>query len=173
MLPPAGLPAARAGAPEAYAGITVEADADRGTLDVRDAAGRPLTVSGGDAAWAAPAEGADALRPAVEARAARRTQLEGRYGRARGRVRGLDRYLARNGSRVQELLVHPDSALPAEMNVVDGEALVDRHRFDYQRNGAAWLRRRTESETAMPGTPGQRLLSVSTLDDIRTSGGGR
>lgn len=174
MLPPVGLPPGREGMADPFAGMTVETAAGGGAIDVRDKQGRPLSLGASESAgWAAPTDSLDALLPPVTAQAIRKADLEQRFGRARGRVRGLDRYLGRSGSRVEELLVHPESALPAEMNVVDGETLVERHRFDYQRSGSSWLRRRTASETAMPGTPKQRLLSVSTLDDIRTAGGVR
>lgn len=174
MLPPVGLAAGREGLADPYGGMTVEAAPGSGALDVRDKQGRPMSLASDErSAWAAPADSLQALLPPVTALATRKADLERRFGRARGRVRGLDRYLGRSGSKVEELLVHPESALPAEMNVVDGETLVERHRFDYQRSGGAWLRRRTASETAMPGTPKQRLLSVSTLDDIRSAGGAR
>lgn len=173
MLPPAGVPPAPEGVPDPFAGMTVEADPGSGALDVRDRQGRPVSLGAGNGGWVSPEAPLDAVLPAVAAHPTRKADLERRFGRSRGRVRGLDRYLGRDGSRVEELLVHPESALPAEMNVVDGGTLLERHRFDYQRSGDAWLRRRTASETAVPGAPGQRLLSVSTLDDVRTAGGAR
>jgi hypothetical protein len=91
-----------------------------------------------------------------------------------GRLRGFDRYLGRDGKTVRELLVSPDSALPAEMNVVDDGALVERHTFEYVRvSNGSWVRQRSSSEAVVPGRPSQRLVAVTTMDDIRTAGGAR
>jgi hypothetical protein len=160
---------------DAFAGITVENNPASGAIEVRDKQGRPLGLdpppTGG---WmAAPGE-PSMLVASADSRAARRTALERRFGAPAGRVRGLDRYVTREGSAVHEMLVHPESALPAEVNVAEGKTLLQHHRFDYRRLAdGTWIRRRMASETAMPGTPSQRLVAVSTLDDVQTAGGAR
>lgn len=170
MLPPADLPSTGPMG-DAFAGITVENDLTTGHLVVRDKAGRALNLDREPSqGWATPATSEPLVAP-VAARPLRQQQLEHRFGRAVGRVRGLDRYLTKDGSRVNEMLVHPESALPAEINITEGRTLVEQHRFEYARRGRGWLRTRVSSETAVPGTPAERLLAVSTMDDVRTKGG--
>jgi hypothetical protein len=174
MLP---LNAAAAAGPlaDASAGVTVENNPASGAIEVRDKHGRPLGLDAPPMpGWmAAPGE-PSMLVASAASRPARRTTLERRFGVPTGRVRGLDRYVTREGSTVHEMLVHPESALPAEMNVAEGKTLLQHHRFDYRRLAdGTWIRRRMASETAMPGTPSQRLVAVATLDDIQTAGGAR
>jgi hypothetical protein len=174
MLP---INAAAAAGPlgDAFAGITVENRPADGTLEIRDRQGRPLGVDPAPpGAWAAAPPDAGALVGPPATRAERRAAIERRFGARAGRVRGLDRYIVRDGDTLHEMLVHPESALPAELNVATGKALVEHHTFDYTRMAdGTWVRKRMASETAMPGTPSQRLVAVSTLDDVRTAGGAR
>jgi hypothetical protein len=160
---------------DAFAGITVENNPASGAIDVRDKHGRSLGLDApAMPGWAAAPGDTGTLVASADSRLARRTAVERRFGQPSGRVRGLDRYLAREGATVHEMLVHPESALPAEVNVVDGTTLLEHHRFEYARRAdGTWVRQRMTSETAMPGTPSQRLLAVSTLDDVRTPGGAR
>lgn len=173
MLPPTDLPSTgKMG--DAFAGITVENDVATGELQVRDSAGRSLNLDRErQSGWAMPAQDAEPIVAPAADRPTRQAALDRRFGRAVGRIRGLDRYVAKDGTRVHELLVNPESALPAELNIADGKALVERHRFEYARLGAGWVRSRVASETAMPGTPSQRLVAVSTMNDVRTKGGAR
>lgn len=172
MLPQAGVPATGAMG-DAFAGITVENDAG-GQLHVRDKDGRSLSLDRDDArGWTTAAPGTEPLIAPAAERPGRLSVLERRFGRPRGRVRGLDRYLAKDGTKVHEVLVNPDSALPAEVNVADGTTLVEHHRFEYARLGRGWVRTRAASETAIPGTPSQRLVAVSTMADVQTKGGAR
>ncbi|MEZ5290746.1 MAG: hypothetical protein R2745_06665 [Vicinamibacterales bacterium] len=174
MLPPA-LPGATDGLAGRYAGMTVEGDPSTGRLDVRDDLGR--TVALGDPAagpWAGPAAAAEPLVAAPGAATARRARIEREFGARVGRVRGLDRYLARQGDTVREVLVAPDTALPAELNVVAGRVLVERHTFEYRRLAdGGWVRHRTVSAAPVPGQPSQRLVSLTALDDIHATGGAR
>lgn len=173
MLPPTEVPSTGS-VGDAFSGITVENDVSTGQLQVRDSAGRSLNLDRErQSGWAMPAQDAEPLVAPAAERPTRQAALARRFGRSMGRIRGLDRYVARDGTRVHELLVHPESALPAELNVADGKSLVERHRFEYARLGAGWVRSRVASETAMPGTPAQRLVAVSTMNDVRTKGGAR
>jgi hypothetical protein len=160
---------------DAFAGITTVESNASGAIEVRDKHGRSLGLDQAavPGMTATPGDAGTLVGPAAS-RPARRAAFERRFGKPTGRVRGLDRYVAREGATVHEMLVHPESALPAELNVVDGKTLVEHHRFDYARMAdGTWVRRRMASETALPGTPSQRLLAVSTLDDIHTAGGAR
>lgn len=173
MLPQADVPSTGP-IGDAFAGITVENDVASGHLQVRDKAGRSLSLDRDDAqGWMQAAQSTEPLVAPAAERPGRRSALERRFGRSRGKVRGLDRYLSNDGTKVHEVLVDPESALPAEVNVADGKTLVEHHRFEYARVGRGWVRTRVASETAMPGTPSQRLVAVSTMGDVKTKGGAR
>lgn len=174
MLPPTlpGAPDALAGR---YTGMTVEGDPSTGALDVRDDRGRSLGLAAPSAAsWAGQAAADDPLVAAPGAAGVRRARIERDFGARVGQVRGLDRYLARQGDTVREILVAPDTALPAELNVVTGRVLVERHTFEYRRlEDGGWVRHRTTSAAPVPGQPSQRLVSTTTLDEIHAIGGAR
>ena len=91
-----------------------------------------------------------------------------------GSVRALHRYLARRGRVVEEALVAPDTALPLELNRLEDGILVEHHTFEYAPLGEHRLVRvRTRSETALPQGKGARMVSLTTLSDIRVNGGAR
>lgn len=157
-----------------YAGMTVQHDPSTGGFEVRDRNGVSIGLPAPTgAATTTSASDSETLVATTAGRAARRAAIERAFGQAVGRLRGLDRFVERSGARVRELLVSPETALPRELNVAEGEALVERHIFDYaQTSSDTWVRRRSASEALLPGTAGQRMVAVTTLDDLRIAGGG-
>lgn len=157
-----------------YAGIVADTDLAGGRLRLRGADGRPLSMPGGNApAWAPPAGPSAFLAQAADA-PARRRALEQQFGPPAGQLRGLTRYVARHGRREDEVLVSAETQLPAELNVVEDGALAEHQQFSYlEVPGRGWVRHQVTAQTRVPGAASQRLLSVTTLTDIRTSGGAR
>jgi hypothetical protein len=97
----------------------------------------------------------------------RARHLETRFGRAVGRVRGLDRYVAPAGEALEEVLVDPETALPAEVNVARGGQLVRRSTFAYaEAAGRRLVRRQALAEQLLPGDRGDRLQSTIALSDV-------
>jgi hypothetical protein len=110
----------------------------------------------------------------VSERAARRNDLERRYGMPVGQVRGLDRFLHQSSDSTQELLVDPETALPVELNVADRGELVRHATLDYERlAGTALLRRRLRNEQAVAEPNGMRLVTEIELTNVRLTEGGR
>lgn len=161
---------------DAYVGITVEPGED-GRLVIRQPDGRPLAAASDAGAVLPPASGDGDLGVLYVKAAAvqeRRRRLREQFGTAVGRVGPLDRYLVRRGHLVEEVLVGPETGLPAEMNILEGGALIEHHRFEYDAiPGGGFVRRMARSESALPGTPGRRLVSVTTVTDVRLMAGAR
>ena len=77
----------------------------------------------------------------------RRLALQRRFGKAVGRLRGLDRYLESTPDRTTEVLADPDWAVPVEINVVRGGQLQSRARFSYDAGpGSSLVRRNSHVE---------------------------
>ena len=158
---------------DVYAGITVDTDPSTGALQVRDAQGRRLETPAVGSVPAAPAGADDGLVFTAD-RAQRSAALVERFGQPVGSVRALHRYLARSGRMVEEVLVTPDTALPAELNRLEDGVLVEHHTFEYAPVGDGRLvRARTRSDTALPQGHGARLVAVTSLSGIRVAGGAR
>ncbi len=156
-----------------YAGLVVEGDLARGPLELRAADGTRLAWPGGAGFPEAPGAG-DAFLAEASKTHERRQALERAYGRPAGRVRGLVRYVARRRAAVEEVLVAADTLLPAELSLVKDGVLSEHQTFSYLPvSGRGWVRHRSTAQTLVPGVRPQRLLSVTALDDIRTSGGAR
>jgi hypothetical protein len=159
-----------------YAGMVVEFDPAGAGLRIIGSDGRPLPGAPPLPAGLAPPElarGADdgLVTPASDA-IRRRGELSRHFGTRSGSVRRLERYLARQGTRVQEVLVSPATALPVEVNVADGGVLEEHHEFAYEESARGRLvRTRTRSESRVQGTANERLVSVTTLANVRVAGG--
>jgi hypothetical protein len=136
----------------------IEDDEDGTPLRFYDARGRRLEVPGFDALakhgefGAAVTRGRETLesltpmpRPSSASRDwieglvvpkakkdARRKSVEGKYGRARGQVRGLDQFLTAGPDGQQELLVDRTSHVPVEINLMKDGALVSQTRIAYE-----------------------------------------
>jgi hypothetical protein len=98
----------------------------------------------------------------------RRAALERRLGKATGRVRGLDRFLAIRGDETVEVLVDSASSLVAEVNVVRDSALVAHTTFSFvpAANGS-FVRRALHSEHTVPGTSGERSVIDVEITNVR------
>lgn len=106
------------------------------------------------------------LVPAVD-RAHRRALVERRFGPALDPVRGFDRFVMTSGENTQELLLNPDTALPAELNVVVRGRLATRAQFEYEPiPGGLLIRRRLRAEHATTDANGARLISDVELTDL-------
>lgn len=154
------------------AGVTVQANPATGRIEVRDSKGVSVALPS-EAAWVEASREPEALVATSAGRNARRMAIERTFGRSLGRLRGKERFLERSGSHTRELLVSSDTALPSELNIVEGGALVERHTFEYARTSTGdWVRRRMSSEAIMPGASGQRLVAVTTFEDVQVAAGG-
>jgi hypothetical protein len=110
----------------------------------------------------------------VSERAARRLDLERRYGMPVGQVRGLDRFLNQTSDSTHELLVDPETALPVEINVADRGQLVRHATLDYEKlAGTTLLRRRLRNEQVVAEPDGVRLVTEIELTNVRLTEGGR
>lgn len=174
MLP--GTPGPRRGPlGDASAGMVVELDPAHGTLRVLGKDGRPVPGAPPPLALAPPEMSRqDGLVAKAREATARRRDLGRQFGARTGSVRNLERYLQRRGERTEETLVSPATALPLEMNVVEGGELAEHHEFTYQEAAPGQLvRTRTRSESRVPGGGGQRLVAITSLTDVRVAGGVR
>jgi hypothetical protein len=131
-----------------------------------------------DAKWdLAPVRVADASMPIAanglvlteQDHAIRRGRIERQFGRPVGRVRGLDRYLSAGRDITYEMLVVPESALPAEMNVALGGRLVSHTTFVHENHSSGVLiRRRLTSEHLLPHpASGDRSVLEVDLANVR------
>ena len=90
----------------------------------------------------------------------RRLDLEKRFGKAVDKVRGLDRFVRREGDAVHELLVRTDADLPVEVNVGINGQLVSRAEFSYdEQPGVGFVRRRMRAEQLIPKGDGARSVT--------------
>ena len=69
----------------------------------------------------------------------RRLALQRRFGKAVGRLRGLDRYLESAPDHTTEVLADPDWTVPVEINVVRGGQLQSRARFSLRRRSRRFV----------------------------------
>ena len=160
---------------DAYAGLVVEFDAAAGGVRVLGKDGRPLPGAPpltGNLMPVELTEGGDNALVLTDETTARRRDLTRQFGSRVGTLRRMERYLTKAGNRVQEVLVAPATALPIEVNVVEGGVLEERHEFEYENRGRGRLvRTRMRSESRLPGATNERLVSVTTLSDVRMAGG--
>ncbi len=159
-----------------YAGMVVEFDPAGAGLRLLGPDGRPVAGVPPVPASFTPSEltRGEGLVTSMREAATRRGELARHFGTRTGSVRNLERYLETHGPRVHEVLVQPSTALPVEMNVVHDGLLEEHHEFTYdQRASGQIVRTRTRSESRVPGAKGQRLVSVTTLADVRVAGGAR
>lgn len=158
-----------------YAGMVVEFAPDGSGLRLLDARGQPLAGAPALPAALAPSElgqGGEGFVSSAQDTVRRRGELTRHLGARAGSVRHLERYLDTRGARVQEVLVEPTTALPIEVNVVQDGRLDEHHEFSYQEPIPGHLvRTRTRSESRVPGTTDQRLVTITSLTNVRVSGG--
>lgn len=152
-------------------------DADRELLRVPPSTPRPSIDWGvlpGPAGAAGKALGAgqwaNGLVASSSRRAARRFELERRFGPSRARLGGLDRYVSTSGNVSTEVLVDPNAAVPVEINTLRGRTLVGRTTFAHEvQPGGVVVRRRQRSEWALPGDAGERVVTSIETSDVRVT----
>lgn len=111
---------------------------------------------------------ADGITADPAARAERRTEIERRYGAARGQVKGLDRFVSTVGPRTLEMLVDPEVVLPAAVNVMENGALIGHTTFTYRAGPANRLIRHTiHTENLVPTARGGRALADIEFANVR------
>jgi hypothetical protein len=103
----------------------------------------------------------DSVIATPDRRGLRHRALTDRYGSPVGRVGRLDRFVAKNGREIHEILVDPDAELPVEVNTQRDGALVTHTTFAYAPYaGGVLARRLLHAEAAMPdSTAGDRLVT--------------
>jgi hypothetical protein len=108
----------------------------------------------------------DAVLPSPDRKEARRTNLQRRFGKAVGKLRGMDRYVETSANDTTELLVDRDWSLPLELNIVRGGQLQSRATFFYEAGpGGSRVRRATHVEHVL--TKGVRTALDVELAGVR------
>ena len=101
----------------------------------------------------------------------RRAELERLFGPPIERVRGLDRYVTTRRGDVDEVLVDPITALPAELNTVRAGALVSRVQMAYEAKGNHTLVRRWfRAERALADE--RRVVTTIDVTNVQVVAGG-
>jgi hypothetical protein len=103
--------------------------------------------------------------PLEPSRRERFARWETTYGRQRGTVRGLRRYLKEEGEETTEVLVDPATGALVEQNVARGSALASRITVEYTKLPGGGLRRRSTRTETVVDAGGSR--STVTAEFIR------
>jgi hypothetical protein len=101
----------------------------------------------------------------------RRAELEKRFGAPVERVRGFDRYVASRDGDIDEVLVDPATALPAEVNTVRAGALVSRVQMAYEAKGDTLIRRWFRAERTLADTA-RRVVTTLDVTNVQVVAGG-
>jgi hypothetical protein len=116
-----------------------------------------------------PSAGRDWIEGLVVTKArkdARKRAIEGKFGRARAEVQGLDQFLTAGPEGQQELLVDRTFQVPVEINVMRDGALVSHTRIAYEPGpGDALIRRSVRIEEAAPA--GKERNTERTVTDLQ------
>ena len=145
----------------------VEYDESTGRLQIRDGDGRAIDMPASEApagplpAWTGQSL-LDSLEMRPDGKPERLELLEETFGRARGKVRGLDRFLANRDDEItEEVLADPETSAPVEINTARGGRLEQRIVFEYEKRPGGALRRRSmRSESLIPDSDGRRVVTV-------------
>ena len=100
----------------------------------------------------------------------RRKGLEDRFGRSRGQVKGLDRFLTASNDGEDEVLVDQEFGVPVELNRVRKGALVSHTTLEYERAADdALVRRSMRTEQTIDEGPdaGDRLVADVQFENLR------
>jgi hypothetical protein len=101
----------------------------------------------------------------------RRAELERLFGAPVERVRGLDRYVTTRRGDVDEALVDPVTALPAELNTVRAGALVSRVQMAYEaKSNGTLVRRWFRAERALADA--RRVVTTIDVTNVQVVAGG-
>jgi len=100
----------------------------------------------------------------------RRKGLEDRFGRARGQVKGLERFLMASNDGEEEVLVDQEFGVPVELNRVRKGTLVSHTTLEYERAADdALVRRSMRTEQTIDEGPdaGDRLVADVQFENLR------
>jgi hypothetical protein len=154
-----------------FFGGRVEFDHDGG-FAMFDNTGREVPVPAGMAAVVPRLGGGDwteslqVVSTAANSRKARREEVEAKYGRPAGKVRGHTQYLRRTGEDVEELLYDAALGIPVELNVMRGDVLKARIAFDYvEQHGRGLVRRGIRSEAVL-NDDGDRAVTTTAFANV-------
>lgn len=116
----------------------------------------------------------ESMLPSAAGAAARRAMFERRYGAARGKVRGLDRFMTVAPGGTTEILVDAATAVPVEMNIVRDGQLESHTGYTYvAMEGGRYLRQRMQREQRGTGMKDGTRLSVDvTVSNVTIAPGG-
>ena len=112
----------------------------------------------------------DALLPTLDQRGARAERLQRRFGLAKGKWKGRDRYLEIKGDDTTEVLIDPTWAVPVEINVARAGALRSHATFTYEPGpGGSMLRKVAHVERAIDdeAAKGGRMVMDVELANVR------
>jgi len=118
----------------------------------------------------------EALMPSLEGKSERRAALQKRFGKAVGKVRGLDQYLQTVDDQTTEVLADDEWGVPVEINTVRAGVLESHATFEYEAGPKGSLvRRHAHVEHALADRPERKEarmvldveLSNVTLEDQR------
>ncbi|MEO7791375.1 MAG: hypothetical protein ABIX28_17565 [Vicinamibacterales bacterium] len=127
----------------------------------------PRAVAGGVAIGR---EWVDALLPTLDKRGARAQRLQRRFGLAKGKWKGRDRYLEVKGDDTTEVLIDPTWSVPVEINVARAGVLRSHATFTYEPGpGGSMLRKVAHVERAIDegaGKSGRMVMDVE-LANVR------
>ena len=98
----------------------------------------------------------------------RRAALQRSLGPVQGRVKGLDRFVGRQGGRTRETLVDPVTQLPREVNDVEAGRLVAHRTFQYDAlAGEVLVRRGWRTEVTVADGSDDRLITDVAFTNLR------
>lgn len=107
-------------------------------------------------------------------RADRRRAFESQFGRAQGRVRGLDRYVVTDQNLVRELLVSPQDDVVVEVNTVERGELRARAQMSYLTYpGVGLVRRQVRFEQVLGDSSEERSMTDLEIANVAFTVGGR
>ncbi len=157
-------------------GARVEFDEASRTTRVYDSTGElnPFLSNdstGGLPATNNPGDWLEGLVAGADGRAARSRGLQQKYGKAVGRVRGLDRFLSTRDDTLEEVLEVSISAFTIEIYTLRDGVLEHHMVFEYDRRpDGAWVRRRMRTEQLVPGASGHRSRMTVEFTNLSMAG---
>lgn len=111
----------------------------------------------------------DSVIATPDRRTSRRQAIEARFGPARGRVSGLDQYLATTGDVTNEMLVNTDMVVPLEINTALRGTLTTRTMFGHEpKPGGVFVRRFSHAERTLPEAAGARAVTDIEMTNVAT-----
>lgn len=111
----------------------------------------------------------DSVIATPDRRVARRQAIERSFGPPRGRVAGLDQYVATTGDVTREMLVNAELAVPIEINTAQGGRLTTRATFSHEpRANGVFVRRYSRGERVFPEAGGVRVITDVEMTNVTT-----